>query len=120
MRSSDYDFQAATSRIYSFWMSDFCDVFLEQVRAIGDNYSVGFTGAMWRSPSYIPIAHTSKAKPSLKGPEARATAQTLLTVARGWLPLLAPFMPSLADEFWHRLPGYFSTEMQLCRLFTWC
>ena len=84
---ADCDFQACTSKLYSFWIHDFCDVFIEQAK-----------GALRNGPESRPE-------------ECRATQATLLIVARTWLKLIAPFMPALADEMWHRLPPALGSDV---------
>eukprot|EP00053_Salpingoeca_punica_P013388 m.120961 g.120961 ORF g.120961 m.120961 type:complete len:1063 (+) comp16191_c0_seq1:70-3258(+) len=72
-----YDFSAATTAVYNFWLYDFCDCYLELT------------------------------KPVCSGSDAKAIAaarNTLLLAADAGLRLLSPFMPFLTEELWQRLP----------------
>lgn len=69
-----YQFDAATRALREFTWSEFCDWYLEMV------------------------------KPRLRDDDQRAVAQRVLVgVLDGLIRLLAPFVPFLAEELWHRL-----------------
>lgn len=72
-----YDFLQATTGCYNVWLYEFCDVYLEHIKAAlatGDEQS------------------------------KEATRQTLYTCIENNLRLLHPFMPFLSEELWQRLP----------------
>lgn len=72
-----YDFPKATTAIYSFWLYDFCDYYLEMIKPIMSSQNV----------------------------EAiRSVQDTLFTCSDTALRLLSPFMPFLTEELWQRLP----------------
>ncbi|KAJ2691970.1 valine--tRNA ligase, partial [Coemansia spiralis] len=72
------NFMAATTAIYSFWLYDLCDVYIEYIKPIT----------------------TPEADPS-----ARSSAQqTLYTCFDQALKILHPFMPFVTEELWQRLP----------------
>jgi len=74
-----YRFDEAANAIYRFWWGELCDWYLELIKPT----------------LYKPAS-----------PAARLAAQhTLYRVMDGALRLLHPFMPFLAEELWHRLPG---------------
>uniref|UniRef100_A0A8C4NNL4 valine--tRNA ligase n=1 Tax=Eptatretus burgeri TaxID=7764 RepID=A0A8C4NNL4_EPTBU len=77
---SAYDFPSATSAIYSFWLYDLCDVFLECLKPL----------------------FSSKCQESSEA--ATAARQTLYTCFDVGLRLLAPFMPYISEELYQRLP----------------
>ncbi|CCG81929.1 Valyl-tRNA synthetase [Taphrina deformans PYCC 5710] len=71
------DFLGATTAIYSFWLYDLCDVFIENSKHL---FSSG-------TPEQV-----------------RSCQDTLYTVLDGALKLISPFMPFLTEELWQRLP----------------
>lgn len=73
----NYDFAQGTTAVYSLWLYEFCDVYLENIKfalATGDEQSKA------------------------------ATRQTLYTCIENNLRLLHPFMPYLTEELYQRLP----------------
>eukprot|EP00047_Mylnosiga_fluctuans_P003446 m.229126 g.229126 ORF g.229126 m.229126 type:complete len:1061 (-) comp11860_c0_seq1:43-3225(-) len=72
-----YDFPAATSAAHSFWLYDFCDVYLELSKPV---FKEGSEAAI------------------------EAAKHTLYTCCDLALRLLSPFMPFLTEELWQRLP----------------
>lgn len=76
---SEYNFGAVTSILYSFFLYEFCDVYLEMVKpAVGSGAPIG-------------------------GPRTIAQA-TLYTCLEHFLRLLHPLMPFVTEELWQRLP----------------
>lgn len=76
----NYQFAAATTALYSFFMYDFCDLYLELVK-----------------PVFSPTSqHNEEQK--------RLVKASLYTVLEQYLRLLHPFMPYLTEELWQRLP----------------
>lgn len=77
----NYQFAACTSALHSFFLYDFCDLYLELIKPV--------------------ITDTS----SVKAQERSRLAQaTLYIVLEQYLRLLHPFMPFLSEELWQRLP----------------
>jgi valyl-tRNA synthetase len=74
-----YEFHAAVQTLYHFFWDDFCDWYIELVKA--DVTSEEDT------------------------PQRRAARSRLLSVLEQALRLLHPFMPYITDELWLRLPG---------------
>lgn len=76
---SEYNFGSVTSVLFSFFLYEFCDVYLEMVKpAVGSGAPVG---------------------------GARTVAQaTLYTCLEHFLRLLHPLMPFVTEELWQRLP----------------
>ncbi|KAH8372584.1 hypothetical protein KR009_000143 [Drosophila setifemur] len=73
----DYDFAAATSACYAFWLYDLCDVYLECLKPIFQGGSV----------------------------EKQTAARRTLYVCLDYgLRLLSPFMPFITEELYQRLP----------------
>ncbi|XP_069799940.1 valine--tRNA ligase, mitochondrial isoform X2 [Dendropsophus ebraccatus] len=70
-----YEIHQATAAIHSFWLRNYCDVYVEAV------------------------------KPVLKGPGISDAQQVLYWGAEQTLRLLAPFTPYLSEELWQRLPS---------------
>uniref|UniRef100_A0A7S1CA53 valine--tRNA ligase n=1 Tax=Bicosoecida sp. CB-2014 TaxID=1486930 RepID=A0A7S1CA53_9STRA len=73
-----YEFGAASTAIYNFWLHELCDVYLELI------------------------------KPTMYGDDAEAKldARNVLYVCLDHgLKLLHPMMPFVTEELWHRLPG---------------
>eukprot|EP01130_Rhizamoeba_saxonica_P017622 TRINITY_DN8580_c0_g1_i1.p1 TRINITY_DN8580_c0_g1~~TRINITY_DN8580_c0_g1_i1.p1 ORF type:complete len:1044 (-),score=286.92 TRINITY_DN8580_c0_g1_i1:31-2904(-) len=78
---SEYNFSKATSAIHSFWIYDFCDVYLEVVKA----------------PMFA------------KGDDIDEDVQntirnTIYYLVETFLRLLHPFMPFITEELWQRIP----------------
>ncbi len=82
---ANYQFAAATTSLYSFFMYDFCDQYLELIKPV--------------------FADNSEQNASRK----RTTQATLYTVLEQYLRLLHPLMPFVTEELWQRLPhrGYY-------------
>lgn len=78
----EYDFSRATNAIYSFWLYDLCDVYLEAIK---------------------PVCGKPGSEES-KSAAARAAQDTLYTCIEEGLRLLSPFMCFLTEELWQRLP----------------
>lgn len=72
-----FDFSAATTASYNFWLYDLCDVYLECVKPIFQNGTDA---------------------------EKLAARQTLFTCLDNGLRLLSPFMPFISEELYQRLP----------------
>lgn len=73
-----YDFSQVTTAIYSFWLYELCDVFLEIIKPIFKE-----TGAEAKQQS---------------------VRETLYTCFDIGLRILHPFMPFITEEMWQRLP----------------
>ena len=73
----DYDFSQVTSSIYSFWLYELCDVYLESMKPVMNS--------------------TNEAKKA-------SCRETLYTCLDNGLRLLHPFMPFVTEELWQRLP----------------
>ncbi|XP_037080211.1 valine--tRNA ligase-like isoform X2 [Pollicipes pollicipes] len=73
----NYDFQAATTACYNFWLYDLCDVYLESIKPV--------------------FADGEPARQA-------AVRQVLYTCLEVALRLIAPFMPFIAEELFQRLP----------------
>ena len=71
------DFLASTTAIYSYWLYDLCDLFIENSKYLF------FNG----TPEQI-----------------RSCQDTLYTAVEGGLLLIHPFMPFVSEELWQRLP----------------
>lgn len=76
---SQYDFSKATTSIYSYWLYDFCDVYIESIK---------------------PIIFSSESNPD----SIEAIRQTSYTCLEEGLRLIHPFMPFLSEELWQRIP----------------
>ena len=74
-----YEFHAAVQTLYHFFWDDFCDWYIELVKA-----------------DVIAEEDT---------PQRRASRARLLSVLEQALRLLHPFMPYITEELWLRLPG---------------
>lgn len=74
-----YEFHAAVQTLYHFFWDDFCDWYIELVKA-----------------DVIAEEDT---------PQRRAARSRLLSVLEQALRLLHPFMPYITEELWLRLPG---------------
>jgi valyl-tRNA synthetase len=72
---TEYRFDEAANKIYSFFWGDFCDWYLEIVK--------------------LPLSGGEA--------EARAAATFLAHVFEGALRLLSPFMPFITEEVWHAM-----------------
>ena len=77
-----YQFAAATSALHSFFLYDFCDVYVELIKPI--------------------VTDTST---QAAAERARMTQAALYTILEQYLRLLHPFMPFLTEELWQRLPN---------------
>jgi len=76
---NSYEFHAAVQTLYHFFWDDFCDWYIELVKA-----------------DVIAEEDT---------PQRRAARSRLLSVLEQALRLLHPFMPYITEELWLRLPG---------------
>ncbi|KAG8448699.1 hypothetical protein GDO86_015683 [Hymenochirus boettgeri] len=74
-RLEAYEFHGATGAMQTFWVQNYCDIYVEAV------------------------------KPILKGKHVTDVKQVLYWGAEIFLRLLAPFMPFLSEELWQRLPS---------------
>uniref|UniRef100_A0A8C5A7W3 valine--tRNA ligase n=1 Tax=Gadus morhua TaxID=8049 RepID=A0A8C5A7W3_GADMO len=77
-----YDFPGITTAIYSFWLYELCDVYLESVKPVFSDAEAD--GAAQR--------------------RALVCRQTLYTCLEVGLRLLAPIMPFVTEELFQRLP----------------
>ncbi|KAG7277920.1 hypothetical protein CRUP_004699 [Coryphaenoides rupestris] len=77
-----YDFPGITTAIYSFWLYELCDVYLESVKPV-------FSGAEADGAAQR---------------RALVCRQTLYTCLEAGLRLLAPIMPFVTEELFQRLP----------------
>ncbi|KAM3872855.1 valine--tRNA ligase [Diretmus argenteus] len=77
-----YDFPAITTAIYSFWLYELCDVYLESVK---------------------PVLSRSEEEGACQT-QAMVCRQTLYTCLEVGLRLLAPIMPFVTEELFQRLP----------------
>lgn len=73
----DREFSTATSTIYTYWLNQLCDVFIENSKAIIQDGTAE---------------------------EKRSAVNTLYTALDNGLKLMHPFMPFLTEELWQRLP----------------
>lgn len=78
---TNYQFAACTSALHSFFLYDFCDLYLELIKPV--------------------ITDTSSQKAQERSRLAQAT---LYIILEQYLRLLHPFMPFLSEELWQRLP----------------
>ena len=78
-----YNFPAATTALYNFWLYDLCDVYLEYLKPV---FQGSDTGAI-------------------------LTARHVLYMCLdGGLRLISPFMPYISEELFQRLPRWGATE----------
>lgn len=82
-----YEFSDATNALYSFWLYDLCDIYLESVKPV---FQSG----------------TDEAKLS-----ARRTLYTCLELG---LKLISPFMPFISEELFQRLPRADASIPSIC------
>ncbi|KAJ1950987.1 valine--tRNA ligase [Linderina macrospora] len=86
---AEMNFMAATTAVYSFWLYDLCDVYIEYIKPIT----------------------TPEADPAAR----RSAQETLFTCLEQGLKLLHPFMPFVTEELWQRLPRRASeTSKTIC------
>lgn len=78
---SQYGFGALTTALYSFFLYDFCDVYLELVKPV--------------------VNDTSPENSETK----RCAQATLFVCLENFLRLAHPIMPFVTEELWQRLPG---------------
>ncbi|RDB22412.1 Valine--tRNA ligase [Hypsizygus marmoreus] len=75
---ADRNFMLATTSAYNFWLYELCDVYIEAMKPMTDEFA---------------------------SPETKKSAQqTLYTCLDYGLRLLHPFMPFVTEELWQRLP----------------
>ncbi|MBN3299897.1 SYVM protein, partial [Amia calva] len=81
-----FELHAVTAAVYSYWLHNLCDVYLECVKPVlsGD------------------------------GSAREAARQVLYHSVRQGLALLSPFMPYLSEELWHRLPPLAPQPPSIC------
>ena len=78
-----YNFPAATTALYNFWLYELCDVYLEYLKPVFQGTNVG----------------------------AILTARHVLyTCLDGGLRLISPFMPYISEELFQRLPRWGASE----------
>jgi len=78
-----YNFPAATTALYNFWLYELCDVYLEYLKPVFQGTDVG----------------------------AILTARHVLyTCLDGGLRLISPFMPYISEELFQRLPRWGASE----------
>ncbi|CAL1702390.1 unnamed protein product [Somion occarium] len=77
-RLTERNFQATTIAIYSFWLYELCDVYIEAMKWMADD--------------------------SAPEPIRNSARQTLYTCLDQGLRLLHPLMPFVTEELWQRLP----------------
>ncbi|KAI8871545.1 valyl-tRNA synthetase [Ramicandelaber brevisporus] len=88
------EFSDATTAIYNFWLYELCDVYIEYIK-----------------PLDRPVpADATEAQVAEYETRRRSAMDTLYTCLEGGLLLLAPFMPYLTEELWHRIPQRPITE----------
>jgi len=80
---ADYNFPQATTALYSFWLYDLCDVYLEYLKPI-------FQGS--DSAAILTARHV------------------LYSCLDGGLRLISPFMPFISEELFQRLPRWDKAE----------
>jgi valyl-tRNA synthetase len=98
----NYQFANATTALFSFFLYDFCDVYLELVKPILymklEEYEASISEEL--------KAHAKEGEFEEKlSQKKRITQATLYTVVEQYLRLLHPFMPFLTEELWQRLPS---------------
>lgn len=80
LQIKEYNFGGATSSLYSFFLYDLCDFYLELVK---------------------PVMY----EPDENNQRKYCARVTLYTVIEQYLRLLHPFMPFVTEELWQRLPN---------------
>lgn len=78
---SNYKFGDAQQAVYSLWMDDICDVYLELIKPVVYDDSDANKDSRW------------------------AAQATLWVAIETGLRLLQPMMPFITEELWQRLPG---------------
>ena len=87
VRMSEYNFGAVTAALHSFFLYEFCDLYLELVKPV---VGVGAPEG-----------------------EAKTLAQfTLYVCLEHFLRLTHPLMPYVTEELWQRLPGRYFKKME--------
>ncbi|KAM4549628.1 valine--tRNA ligase, mitochondrial isoform 2-T2 [Fundulus diaphanus] len=95
-----YELHIVTSALYSFWVHNLCDVYLEYVKAVLLNQNEG---------TEVPTDHRSTTK--------QAASTVLYHCVSLSLALLSPFMPFITEELWQRLQPFrpeAGAQMSLC------
>ncbi|KAJ3874087.1 tRNA synthetases class I-domain-containing protein [Lentinula edodes] len=75
---AERNFMSATNVVYNFWLYELCDVYIEAMKPMTDEYASATT--------------------------RQSAQQTLYTCLDHGLRLLHPFMPYVTEELWQRLP----------------
>ncbi|OZJ06264.1 hypothetical protein BZG36_00795 [Bifiguratus adelaidae] len=78
----EMNFMAATTDLYSFWIYELCDVYIELIKPICDADTTNDVAA---------------------AEQKRIAQETLYTCIESALKLLHPFMPFVTEELWQRL-----------------
>jgi valyl-tRNA synthetase len=91
-----YHFAEGTSALYSFWLYELCDVYLESMKPLMQKFSVNNNNNS---------IHEGKEEISGEEENLRAVAREILyTCLDNGLRLLHPLMPFVTEELWQRLP----------------
>eukprot|EP01101_Sappina_pedata_P002068 TRINITY_DN12344_c0_g1_i1.p2 TRINITY_DN12344_c0_g1~~TRINITY_DN12344_c0_g1_i1.p2 ORF type:complete len:1330 (-),score=738.37 TRINITY_DN12344_c0_g1_i1:45-4034(-) len=81
----NYEFSSATTAIYSFWLYQLCDVYLEAIKPV------------FRDDGKLSAEDLQKRQ--------KAARDTLYTCIETGLLLLHPFMPFVTEELFHTIPA---------------
>lgn len=96
---ASYDFRKVTLAIHMFWLYEFCDVYLEEVKKV---IPPG-------TPHFEFVRHTTISESGQKTIEidekkAKASREILYLCLDTFFRILAPIMPFITEELWQRLP----------------
>ncbi|XP_054620182.1 valine--tRNA ligase, mitochondrial isoform X2 [Dunckerocampus dactyliophorus] len=84
----EYDLHTVTAALYSFWVHNLCDVYMESVKP-------------------LLLEHGGEAAVTQDGSRARLAASVILYhCVSTSLALLSPFMPFITEELWQRLQPF--------------